>query len=541
MFAWKNKSLLLVCLFLVSFTLNAVTPKFWFFTLQKDDNLWNISLTYSHTRYWQQIQQLNSIPDPRRIPRGTTIKIPVEWLNLVNAQVKVVAIQGRPIIIEKSQQTPLMVNMTLKNGSTLRTHAQENALLQFIDGSKMLVKENSQLFFAELNSYAKTDLHNTHVILQSGSVDNMVKPRKTNQGSFYQISTPTAIMAARGTQYRVNYSYPDKIASTEVLKGSISAEGVNKAVVVQQNMGTVIREGQAPIPPKPLLPPPNLSLIPQIVTSSPAQLSFSPLAGAAAYQAEIAQTQNFTTLIYSTKNTSPVVMMPKLADGVYFIRVRGIDRDGLQGLDSIKSFRVDARPLAPATISPTPSTSVRERSAVSFAWKPPVRANGYHLQVSKSPDFRSSLVINQPRLSSASFKINTLAPGQYYWRVATLDGAGRAGDFSKPVAFFIKAIPKSPRVERLEFKEEQVYFIWKQQVVGQKYHFQIAKDQEFILLTAQTIVAQPFVTFSKLAAGIYYVRIAAIDTDGYKGPFGSPQAIKVPAWYDPIVKPFKGY
>ncbi|NOQ36919.1 MAG: LysM peptidoglycan-binding domain-containing protein [Methylococcaceae bacterium] len=540
MFVWKNCTLLFICyLFLISLTLNAA-PRFWTFTLQSEDNLWNISLQYSHTRYWQQIQQLNNIPDPRKIAKGTTIKIPVEWLNLVTSEVKVVALQGHPIVIEKNRQTPLSVNMALKNGNTLRTHAQENALLQFVDGSKMLVKENSQLFFAELNTYAKTGITNTHVILQSGSVDNMVKPTKAKEGSHYQISTPTAIMAARGTQYRVNFSYAEKVASTEVLQGSISTQGANQTVLVPKNMGTVVRQGQAPIPPKPLLPPPNLSSLPQTINDSPANLSFSPLINATSYQIEIAKEQSFSTLIYSTRSTTPTLITPKLADGYYFVRIRGIDRDGLQGLDAIKGFNIDARLLPPTTISPTSTTVTRENSVASFKWTPPPRASAYHLQVSNSPNFQS-LIINQARLLSPSFNIKTLPPNQYYWRVATLNSTGRSGDFSPPVAFIIKAIPKSPRVEKVEFKGENLYLLWRQQTVGQKYHFQIAQDQEFIVMISQTIVAQPSVGFSTLAAGIYYVRIATIDPDGYKGPFGAPQAINVPAWYDPIVKPFKGY
>ena len=62
---------------------------------------------------------------------------------------------------------------------------------------------------------------------------------------------------------------------------------------------------------------------------------------------------------------------------------------------------------------------------------------------------------------------------------------------------------------------------------GQIFELQIATDPEFKQLMLERTLSQTRFQFPRPAPGNYYARYRAIDTDGYIGPYTTPQKIRV--------------
>jgi hypothetical protein len=77
-----------------------------------------------------------------------------------------------------------------------------SAMIEFADNSRLLLKENSTIRMASLKLYEETQLVNTRVELLKGRVKAQVE-KLSNKDSRYEISTPAAVAAVRGTEFKV--------------------------------------------------------------------------------------------------------------------------------------------------------------------------------------------------------------------------------------------------------------------------------------------------------------------------------------------------
>jgi mannose-6-phosphate isomerase-like protein (cupin superfamily) len=80
-------------------------------------------------------------------------------------------------------------------------------------------------------------------------------------------------------------------------------------------------------------------------------------------------------------------------------------------------------PPAPESIAPADASRVvcrSSRARVAFRWSAPEKTSGYLLNVARDPGFRD-LVVSE-RLTEPALTLGDLRPGQYYWRVRSLQG-----------------------------------------------------------------------------------------------------------------------
>lgn len=533
---WKYFTLLGLIFYTLSFsvaTLVQAEPEYWVYTVTEDDNLWDLTLKYSHIRYWRQIQKFNNIKQPRQIPPGTKIKFPLTWLNLQSARVEVIDVKGEPTVTNKDKLAlPIKIGGLLEKGSKLITEKDENALLEFEDDSKILVRENTEIVLDQLLAYNKTGIAYTRISLNRGRTENFVNKTKSSVGTHYQLTTPSAVMAVRGTEYRVSVSEDQNISRSEVLKGLVNTQGAGTSRQIFAGNGTLIKQGEVPSLPVKLLPAPDLSTMNQIAQVVPIRIPFVALEKADAYRIEISADNNFINLLFDGTSKLPIVRSSDLPDGSYWVRIRGIDEFGLEGLNSIHQFELDARPFPPFIILPVEDAVVREKTPL-FKWSEAKNVSTYHFQLAKSQDF-SRPVINQVGISEFEFRLEKLEPGEYFWHVASIDDLQEQGPYSDTVKFFLKPSPGSPELELPEIGEEEMTLRWKKAAPEQKYHFQLAEDEGFTEIIEDQELEDPFITLPVLSSGTYYVRVGTIDTDGYHGDFGQAQLIDIPIsdyWY----------
>jgi hypothetical protein len=498
----------------------------WLYTVRPGDNLWNITADYlTRMDYWPRLQALNQVADPERLPPGMKLRVPAAWLKRVPTSARITHAHGQTlaIIAATHQAIPVGSGLLLQSGDEIRTGPNGNATLEFGDGSRLLLQANSELRLDTLSAYGPTSMVDTRLRLQQGRTESWVT-RRPPSGPHFEIWTPNATSAVRGTHYRLGMDPAAATARAEVLDGVVEMRGGRRTRTVARGFGALAQAGKPLAPPVPLLEPPAVAGLPPVVTHAPIQFSFPALKGATAYRAQIAPTAQFETLLFDGVSSTPAIRGPNLPDGDYVLRIRGIDARGLGGRDAHHRFRLHARPEPPFLMKPVDRGVVLE-NALAFEWSEPENATVYHFQLAADERFETPLLDLPEQARSRLTLERPLEPGQYYWRVATRDGAGRKGPFGDPQRFRLQATPK---LQAPEVAAGTVTFRWSAGLPGQQYEFQLARDAGFDNIIVDRRVSQPELSITRPESGFHYLRMRTVDADGYLGPYGPTQRIDMP-------------
>jgi hypothetical protein len=476
---------------------------------------------------WQALQKLNRVADPKRIRPGTPIRIPIADMRTEAAAASVLALAG-PV---ESSAGKLAVGSTLAEGADLKTGDNGFVTLQLADGSKLVVQSKSQVRLEVARTMANSGgVPLTRVGVASGRVEADVAKRRGAAGRF-EISTPSANLGVRGTQFRVSTDEGGGASRGEVVEGVVNvagAAGEGPALDIGAGFGTVVESGKAPSSPVRLLAAPELGGAATLQERILLRFKFNPLPGAQRYRAQVAADQAFTQLRAEGSFASAEAKFGDLPDGAYFLRVRGIDGMGIEGNNAVLPFKLKARPEPPFTSTP-PNKDKFAATTVNFTWADATEAASYRLQMSTSASFKELLVDERAARGTALQPAPAVKPGEYFWRVASVRADGDQGPFGDVQSFTVKPLPAAPNPPRDE--GGRVRFSWGAEP-GQKFEFQLARDAQFAQRVMEQKLDAPEVTIDKPGeSGIYYMRYRAIDADGFIGPFSSAQTIEVKANY----------
>lgn len=307
----------------------------WIYQMQPGDNLWNISRDYlADVQNWRKLKKLNNIRNHRRIPPGTRIRIPVTWLKVKPLTARALSVNGDVVASsdKSGQDIALIAGTHLSAGDDVRTGSGASALLEFTDGSRLLLQRNSQLHLESTNAYgSKANVIENRVRLESGRIEAEV-PNQNNPNGGFEIRSPAATTGGLGVRYRVNMDHALSRFRIEVIEGNVQVSGAGEGIVVSNGFGTVVTRGQSPQTPLPLLAPPDLSLLPSNVEGLPYELEWPALEGAQAYRSQLRPHDNPATLLADKIHENPRLRIANIEDGDYLLAVRGIDAYKLEGL-----------------------------------------------------------------------------------------------------------------------------------------------------------------------------------------------------------------
>ena len=512
----------------------------WIYTVQSGDNPWSLTERFlAGVKYWPRIQNLNRIADPEHIPPGTRLRIPVEWLRRVDAIAKVSTVHGKADVSGRRASRPLSAGMQLRSGDIIRTGEDSNVSVEFADGSRVLVHAAAELHLDALGGFENTEYFDTQVRLTQGRMENLVAPLGKGPGRF-EISTPAAVTAVRGTRYRVNAAAD--ATRSEVLEGKVGVSNEADDVEVAAGYGTLAAVNQAPSAPVVLLPAPDLAKLPARLERVPLAVTIAALAGAQAYRFQLAAEASFDPPLFDARADSTRLRGPDVPDGHYFLRVRGIDTQGLEGLNADRAFELDARPEPPLLTAPAPAAGVPEEHP-QMSWGESSGIARYHLQLARDAGF-SDLVMDDATISAAQASTPApVPPGIYYWRVASITSAEGQGPYSDTQQF--RRLPPAPAMEAPAVDKENMSVRWRAGEPGQTFQFQFATEENFAQPTLDMRVDGAEAKFKRPKGGTYYMRVKTIDTDGTEGAFGTVQKIDVPGkagarWWMLIFLPLIG-
>lgn len=500
----------------------------WIYTVRPGDTLWDISEELLLDRgYWRRLQKRNNVRETKHLRPGTKLNIPIKWLKVQPVEARVIHVHGDPklTIAVSGIVQPLSEGAILSLGDVIRTGTGSSATIEFADGSRLDVHGGSRVVMDRLSEYGRTGMIDTRVRLENGR-SRMKVPPKRDPDSRFEIWTPAAISAVRGTDFRVGTDDSGDASRIETLTGNVQFQAMGASVSVRKGFGSTARKGERPRQPVPLLPAPDLSTLPPVIERVPITIALQPVVGAMAYRLQIAADDTFTNLLFDQTYPGPNVRGPDLADGDYVLRIRAIDPLGLEGFDADRSFVLNARPEPPIPIKPTDQGKARE-AVPTFRWSGIQGATSYRFRLAHDSDPDHPIVDIQSHKETSFTPEETIKPGFYVWQVSVRDASGDIGPFSDPQRFELKPAPQGSSLEGAETTEDSMTLRWRAGLPGQRYQIQLAKDDRFDEIVIDETLNEPKITLPKPDPGPYYLRIRTIDTDGYLGPYSPVQEFYV--------------
>ncbi len=516
----------LLC-FIIS--LAAQAEEYWVYVVRPGDTIWDLAEKHTTSVLnWQKLQRLNQLPDEPALTMrpGRKLRFPMSILKHQPASARIAQVTGNARLLdtETGETRPLVSGDELTSGDQVTTQAGSNLVIRFADGSELLVQSETSVKMDSLSAYGSTGMVDTRVRLQEGRVDTQVTPQQ-GPGSRYEIITPAAVAAVRGTDFRV--SAEQATARSEVLGGKVAVSGEGASQLVPAGFGVVAQQGKPPAPPKKLLPPPDLSMVNTSQRYLPLLFDWQPLPGAKSWRFQVAPDAGFKTLLVDDISPTDKGYVQDLPDGDYVLRVRGIDEEGLEGKDRQLAFTVDARPVPPVLIGLVDGLLVRDPQP-EFGWTEPEDIKRYRFELARDEHFEQRLLDNEQISGNTLEPSAPLQPGKYYWRMASIASDGEVGPYSDVQSFEYKAIPDAPALEAPAIGEDGLTLRWRDAGEGMSYRYQFARDDAFEDIHREGEVSSSTLALAKPASGNYYFRVQAIDDTGYAGPYGPAQRVNVP-------------
>ncbi|MEE9356048.1 MAG: FecR domain-containing protein [Methylococcaceae bacterium] len=410
------------------------------YKVQKGDNLWTVAQRHlTSLQYLQKLQAYNKIANPYRLEVGSNLLIPSEWLKSPSNSAQLSHIKGEVKVLESATGKTRSANTGegLLINDEISVKSNSNATLELEDGSSMLLRSGSVLKIEEMENSNGKNKGSVKILLKKGSAEIKVKKKRKPSETNFEIRTPSATTAVRGTQYRVKVVGKDSDTQAEVVEGKVAVGSGGQTVIIPKGFGTIAKKGKPPVKPVKLLSAPSFIDPPDLFEASDITFELNHLDGATFYAAELSGDNGIGNILAEGQFATKSIKFPAIADGEYTIRVRGTDKNGFAGKNVQHTFVVNAIPKAPDLISPLNDGVIKE-SAQVFSWSAGTAKSTYFLQVADVDNFEKP-ILQQATISASNLQLEKpLENGVYYWRIATNGDDGKPGPFTQPVKFEIQ-------------------------------------------------------------------------------------------------------
>lgn len=469
---------------------------------------------------WPELQQRNRIANPLTIRPDTPVRIPYAWLKLGAGTARVQSVTGTVT----RAGNPVTAGEVLPEGALIETGADGAVSLAFANGSIATLQKNSVLRLEHLRQVdGVAEGHSAGLRLESGRIETVVPPRR-DVGRF-EIVTPVAVSAVRGTRFRAGFDPADGDALTETTEGTVGVASADDAVAVPAGFGTRVAADGAVLPPVALLPAPDLSAVPQTNTQPVLQVRLQPVGGAASYRIQLAGDADFHAIHFDGESPTGEADIAALPEGDYWLRARAIDANGIEGADEVRQVLQRPLPVAPALV--LPAADARLAGTPDHEWAPVTGAASFRLQIARDAQFVE--LIAERETGATRLSVADLPASRYFWRVAGIDGQGRQGEWSPPGTYALR--PPAPAIEPPVILGRELQLHWTAWPDA-TYRLQISRDARFrdILVDARSDTAS--LTLRKPVAGTYHARVQILDPQGGEDPFGEARSIDIglPSW-----------
>lgn len=471
-------------------------------------------------RKWTELQRINQVADPRRLPPGLRIRIPFSWIPTRPAKVRVIAASGTV----RLGDTPLRPGTQLDEAARVVTGADGRATLELDDGSRVALPPDSVVEVSRLRVFARALLQDAVLRIERGGADASVAPNHNGVGRF-EMRTRTMITGVRGTRFEVEASGAE--SRSTVLEGRVTVAARRGSQEVPDGFGIAVGPGGRLAPPRPLQAAPILQPLPARIYAPSLNVAWQPAPGATAWRVSVSRDSARTEPIWSATMREPHATPAGLPHGRLYLSVRAIGADGFAGYPAVAPLDVKLEPAAPFTLEPGARTR-HHGSAITLQWAAVANASRYEIELAR--DAGCAPVEARETTAEVSWQV-PLAPGDWWWRIRSLDADGEPGPWSAVLPFSIS--PAAPAAAVTGDDGAVLRLGWGVDTTVAKpaaYRLQLADDPRFAHVLADLRSTEGEAAVPRPPAGDYWVRVARIEPDGATSPYSAPQRIALPAY-----------
>ena len=488
----------------------------WRYSVRPGDNLIHFGRKHLiNPDDWRILQALNKIKNPYRMPIGQTLRVPLHLVKQLPAPAEVVLSSGKAGILKTDKTiVPVIAGQQLTAGTELATSEKSMLSIKFADGSVVRMQPNSMLKLDALSIYSGGAMVDTTLRLQQGKLETEANPKHV-QGNKMQIITPSAVAAVRGTKFRVSAN--DVSSTQETLEGKVALIAAGEEVTIDKGFGSLAEAGNPPLPPVLLLSAPTVANLPNKLDALPIVFNMSAQDGAVAWLGKVSSDIQFNSIAAESISQGTTLNLVDIPDGKYFLKVRAKDNKGLEGYDATHEFSLNARPFPPKSSTPVSATMVRDANP-ELTWAKVEQVNEYLLELARDADFKQ--LLDSRRVVNTVYKIEkNLEPGQYYWRLASIDGADQ-GPYSMVNNFSYKPKPNAPDISQLKVQvsNNKVFVNTVNAPVSLIYEIALHNEVNQQKNVWQTKTASGEFSFLLKEYGKQTLSLRLVDIDGTFGP-----------------------
>ena len=409
------------------------------FTIGAGDTLIGLSeRVFVSSDAWREIAVLNRLSNPNLLIPGQVLQVPVRLLRWRLAESSLTSVTGDVRVDGRAGTAPAALN----EGQTIETGPEGSAVLELADQSRIklapsslaeVVASRRHTSSADSASSPSTGLFSGALRLLRGSVE--VFATKVLRAKPLEVSTPTAVVGVRGTQYRVGFEESaNRSSRTEVIEGQVRFDvgTTPDGADVAAGFGASIDGGGAAPTVAKLLAAPDLSATPERFERP--IVRFGLTGEVQALHLQVAADAAFDKIVRDLRvEPGAEVRVAGLDDGQWYLRARRVDPKGIEGFDALRPFVLKARPEPPAPGQPRRGAK-QTVGTVEFAWAQNVEASSHRLQIARDETFKD-LVLDRDAVPGTAARVDMPAAGSYFWRMASIRPSGDAGPFGDPLSF----------------------------------------------------------------------------------------------------------
>ena len=475
--------------------------------IEKGDCLTELSQKWlQYPKEWKKLAELNNMKNPDLIHPEDKIIIPVDMLRGIPLEGRITFVQGDVSICKDKDQTqiPIRLNDLILEGSCVITGNDSSVKVSFQDGYAFMIRSNTHLQIIQANKKSASRFF-FQLWMKIGRIISRIKTA-TGADARFEVETPSAVAAVRGTEFRAAVDAHED-SRCEVLQGNLGLSAGDTEVQVKEGEGSFVRKGEAPSAPSKLLPPPVVTIPSPLIARLPVDLEFERVERAFRYRVMMATDPDFNAILRETLvEPAEKFSLDDIADGTYFLRVRSIDRAGLEGIDSEPvEFSVRVHPLPPVLLSPH-GDSVLKSGIVRFSWNSVPEVERYRIQVRKD-DLLHVLDKVISGKTQPAFEFHPVAPAVYQVRIRSIAADEHQGLWSDVSHFRVVPPPPAPTIDTTDKKEDGLRITSHAVEGGFQHEFQVSRDPQFReIIFAKTTDKTEIVFQKPTDPGTYYVR-----------------------------------
>lgn len=384
------------------------------YVVQPGDTLFRLASAWLiRPETYRQVQRLNQIADPLRLPIGKTLLIPRELLRNEPVRGKVEDARGDVRIDGR----PASIGMAVGEGMLLETGPRSFVTLVLPDATSVALPSQSAVRVRRLRRVVLDSHVERLFAIERGRASAQVTPMRDPLSTF-QFATPRAVTSVRGTRFRMGYDADSRRATSEVLEGKVGFDSEGKAA---ETLAAGYGSASDLAGPVALLPVPEWIDVGAAQAAERLHFALRPLPGARAYRVQLAADEGFVHLLDEVVSPHPEAELGPQPDGHYFVRATAIDANGLEGQPAVAAF--DRRLVHDLALW------------VDSGWNGPVRQYVFHWDAPglDGAQFRFQLVraskerrpvVDREGLATRLLVGLALDPGRYRWRVESSRMAG---------------------------------------------------------------------------------------------------------------------